>query len=507
MEDIKHPRAIRFSERDVDDFCRASGDWNPLHSSGLYARKTPFGEPVVHGALVVIRAVNEARLADAGRLSWLRAKFKHPVYRDTPYDVIEVHDDGKATLCICEGDREQARIDLGFERSAARRDCAFPSGPVFPRDVARRLDAEELSVGQRIAGPYNPDAAYHADLADRVQPRAAIGGLDLAALMACSYIAGMEMPGREALVRSFSLDFDGCDLPEAGSLRFSAEVTKLSRQIGLANIEVQLDLEDQPFAHGEIGSAVRPRHTATGQRVDRARRAGSSMRDRVVVVMGGSRGIGAALAQAFTWQGATVIAAFRECAEDARLVEESAADAPGALRLVQGDAADAQWCLNLEEEIVREHGRVDVLVCNACPSIREMQFSAAAVDRLNRYVAQSLALIDAPMAAFLETIGETGGLCVLMSSQALESKPAGWPHYVAAKAAAEALVELLAGLNDRVGFLTVRPPKTLTDQMNTNLGRLDAMEPERIAEGVVRSVGEALGGGGFSGSVRILREF
>jgi NAD(P)-dependent dehydrogenase (short-subunit alcohol dehydrogenase family) len=317
----------------------------------------------------------------------------------------------------------------------------------------------------------------------------------------------MEMPGREALVRSFSLDFDGCDLPEAGSLRFSAEVTKLSRQIGLANIEVQLDLEDQPFAHGEIGSAVRPRHTATGQRVDRARRAGSSMRDRVVVVMGGSRGIGAALAQAFTWQGATVIAAFRECAEDARLVEESAADAPGALRLVQGDAADAQWCLNLEEEIVREHGRVDVLVCNACPSIREMQFSAAAVDRLNRYVAQSLALIDAPMAAFLETIGETGGLCVLMSSQALESKPAGWPHYVAAKAAAEALVELLAGLNDRVGFLTVRPPKTLTDQMNTNLGRLDAMEPERIAEGVVRSVGEALGGGGFSGSVRILREF
>ena len=65
VEDTRHPNVIRFSERDINEFCRASGDRNPLHGSALYARKTPFGEPVVYGALVVIDAMRKARLADA----------------------------------------------------------------------------------------------------------------------------------------------------------------------------------------------------------------------------------------------------------------------------------------------------------------------------------------------------------------------------------------------------------------------------------------------------------
>lgn len=41
-----------FSEEDVNDFARLSGDVNPLHTDEAYARTTVFKKRVVHGMLV-----------------------------------------------------------------------------------------------------------------------------------------------------------------------------------------------------------------------------------------------------------------------------------------------------------------------------------------------------------------------------------------------------------------------------------------------------------------------
>lgn len=51
------PEACEFTAeitaRDVEDFARLSGDFNPLHTDAEYARTTEFGRPVAHGALLV----------------------------------------------------------------------------------------------------------------------------------------------------------------------------------------------------------------------------------------------------------------------------------------------------------------------------------------------------------------------------------------------------------------------------------------------------------------------
>lgn len=39
------------SEQDVDDFARISGDYNPLHMDEEYAKTTPFGGRIAHGAM------------------------------------------------------------------------------------------------------------------------------------------------------------------------------------------------------------------------------------------------------------------------------------------------------------------------------------------------------------------------------------------------------------------------------------------------------------------------
>jgi 3-oxoacyl-[acyl-carrier protein] reductase len=84
---------------------------------------------------------------------------------------------------------------------------------------------------------------------------------------------------------------------------------------------------------------------------------------RVVLVTGGSRGIGRAVAEAFATRGATVVVQFRA---DRRAADETLAalDGDGHLAL-PADLADPEQARSLVGRVVAELGRVDVLVNNA----------------------------------------------------------------------------------------------------------------------------------------------
>lgn len=46
-----HTHAFRFSQADVEDFARVTGDNNPLHLDADFAAQTPFKRPIIHGML------------------------------------------------------------------------------------------------------------------------------------------------------------------------------------------------------------------------------------------------------------------------------------------------------------------------------------------------------------------------------------------------------------------------------------------------------------------------
>ena len=85
---------------------------------------------------------------------------------------------------------------------------------------------------------------------------------------------------------------------------------------------------------------------------------------RVVLVTGGSRGIGRAVAREFAARGATVAVQFRA---DRAAASETLAGLTGAGRhlAVQADVADPEQARALVGRVVDELGRVDVLVNNA----------------------------------------------------------------------------------------------------------------------------------------------
>jgi NAD(P)-dependent dehydrogenase (short-subunit alcohol dehydrogenase family) len=215
------------------------------------------------------------------------------------------------------------------------------------------------------------------------------------------------------------------------------------------------------------------------------------LKGKVALVIGGSRGLGAAISQTLALQGCSVLVNYLHSKVEAEEVKASLGDESGLIELAQGDAADIQWCQKLRQHILKEYKGLDFLVCNASPPIRPLSFIPEKLDRFQDFLAKSLALVSVPMSIFLGCLSERSGWNVVVSSATVSSAvvrdlPAEWPHYVTAKFAIEGLVHWAAVHYPKTQSLVVRPPKLLTDQTNTTLGRQGAMPIEQAAAAIVR---------------------
>ena len=96
-----------------------------------------------------------------------------------------------------------------------------------------------------------------------------------------------------------------------------------------------------------------------------------SLKDRVVVVTGASRGVGAALAVGCAREGAKLVLAAKTVDPDPRLpgtlldTQRDCIAAGGEAEVVPFDARDADQCEHVIREAVKAFGRVDVLINNA----------------------------------------------------------------------------------------------------------------------------------------------
>ncbi|MGQ0384194.1 MAG: SDR family oxidoreductase [Gammaproteobacteria bacterium] len=163
-----------------------------------------------------------------------------------------------------------------------------------------------------------------------------------------------------------------------------------------------------------------------------------AVRGKVVLITGGSSGIGLAAAERCADAGATVLIAARD-PDKLEAARAQLAAHGGKVVAYQSDIADYAACDQLVSRILAEHGGVDVLVNNAGRSIRRsIDLSYDRFHDFERTMQLNYFAVVRLTMALMPKLLERGGHVVNISSIGVLSNAPRFSAYVASKAAMEA---------------------------------------------------------------------
>ncbi|MCW5797578.1 MAG: SDR family NAD(P)-dependent oxidoreductase [Nitrospira sp.] len=481
---------VRFTKQDLARFSAASRDRNPLHISEDYARTTPYAEPVVFGLLGLLAGLGQLSKRNDRHLRHISVEFRNPLCLDVPYrfDIIESPTDN-TRVKLYDMTRLMMTATLAFMPGQdGTQSSSFPE--VWCAADPEDRQKNTLIPGTRVTGIYAPQTEEFS----RVVERWGLVGKgatphQIAAMMWASYVVGMHLPGKRAVFWRLTLEFHDVDPPREDPFSYDAAVEDLDERYDLLRSVGTLSAGSLPYATAHMWAFVRqdsPRPSL--RRISDLLPESEQLKGKRALVIGGSRGLGAAIAQALASQGCTVLLTYQHSTAEAEHIRASLGERSARLELAQGNAADIDWCLSLRDTILRRYGGLDLLVCNASPPIRPLAFEPEKLSQFQDFVTRSLALVSAPMSTFLGMLAAQAGWNIVLSSSFVRDLPPVFAHYVTAKCALEGLVNWAAVQYPTVRHRIIRPPKILTDQTNTTVGRQGAMDVEQVAASIVRQI-------------------
>lgn len=233
-------------------------------------------------------------------------------------------------------------------------------------------------------------------------------------------------------------------------------------------------------------------------------RAGDFYAGKRVLVVGGSRGIGRALACLVARRGGRVCVAARGAADLGRVVAELPPVSPGPHGMVAFDTADADGVARARDAVYAALGGLDVLVCGSGAARAAGVFDAAPEDYRRMLDVNYLGHVNVVRTFGPDLARQRGGAICLVSSLAALVPIYGYAAYAASKAALAAFAEALRqemklhGVRVIVHFPPTTDTPGLVEENRTKPAAVWAIETQsgwnrvHSAERVAASIAEAI---------------
>tara|TARA_B100002051_G_scaffold243875_1_gene250078 strand:- start:1572 stop:3020 length:1449 start_codon:yes stop_codon:yes gene_type:complete len=321
----------RFALIDQQVFAEASGDFNPIHTDPIAARRLPFGEPIVHGIHLVLWGLEQIladQLVEASGLEIvrLRANFKIPVKLGMTVKLVETRPemdaqgfdillyDKRAVSCLFEIQR--VGISSGFlpptKEDRLCKELAF-------EDLTHCQGEFDLRMHHVKVGSLFPTLSKYLHFSH------------LATILTCSRLVGMECPGMHSLFSDLELK-----RRDEYQRNFAYACTMADDRFQLVKLEVS-----STNLHGQLSVFVRPppiMQNSSASIIPMLQ--GLKFKNEIALCIGGSRGLGEAMSKILAMMGADVILTYRCGRDDAAAVVDDIRDAGGQAEAWQLDVMD-----------------------------------------------------------------------------------------------------------------------------------------------------------------------
>jgi len=169
----------------------------------------------------------------------------------------------------------------------------------------------------------------------------------------------------------------------------------------------------------------------------------SKLAEKVALVTGGSRGIGAAIAKRLGADGASVAVTYAKDASAASGVVKAIELNGGKAIAIQADAADVKAVEAAVEKTVATFGRLDVLVNNAGTAIPKT-FEDTTLEEMDRVIDINIRGVFATTKAALKHLGDGGRIIMIGSAVGERAIAPGLVPYAATKAAIRMFTQALS---------------------------------------------------------------
>lgn len=478
---------ILFSEKELSLFAKLSSDKNPLHTDEYYARKSPYGQRIVFGILSALACLKLIKNNKFFYPTEIQVDFDNPVFLENEYTAV-LEQETDTMICIWLGSQNVTNLRVKLF-AHDQRDLSWETFSISSKNSENTISPMEYE-DQDFLSPITIKQNYQisSDLIEELIQF--IFGEDtgmskklIKILCLCSYIVGMEFPGKRALFSRLRLEINE-SIPEAcDSIYFSASQLHYDQHYRMLDIGLKVGCSDSLIARGTLKAFVLRKIARVPLEIF-SQKLGENqcLKGKVGLVIGGSRGLGAAFVQALALKGCTVVLNYNKSTADAVALQNELNQTSASLvHLFQGDTAKPEVCNLLKEYIVDTFNRLDFIILNAfLPPLSKMEHLS--------YIANNKMLFQQPVSALQDILKKNNGTVIGISSVFVKEGPKELSHYIQAKKALEDFLRENAKEYPDNRYMIVRPPQLLTDMNNTPAGWLSAISPDVVAIKVVKSL-------------------
>lgn len=438
-------------------FAELSGDFNPIHLDPICARRTMFGQVVVHGIHNVLCGTEKFLKNRPFSIKRLTVAFRNPVFLNENVIVVpgEVSNHSALLSIQCEG-TVTTEIRLKGKAQDSR-----PTPLHLPiANFNRQPDNKTFAELKNTEGSFRLTGDAQTINSSFPYTVRALGIDGVARLFGLTKLVGMHCPGLHSLLSGFDVTFSDQRSTEPTQYR----VTKADDRISMITISV-----DGGGMKGTVNAFMRPRPVSQPDMATvKPHVTGTPFKKMRALVIGGSRGLGEISAKIIAAGGGETTITYLSGKQDADRIAKDISKDGGTCKVLQLDVLEPTLAF---KSFKKEDWWPTHLLYFATPRISSRPDEDNS-DKFYNIYSNGLKKV---VKALRSQSDETLTLFYPSSVYVLEA-PANLTNYAAAKAKGEATVESLERDWPNLNVIIERLEPLATDQ-SASLLNIDVAAP------------------------------